>query len=931
GAEPAADVAEIDLFVSATDFYGLRAPLVLSDKVIDEPIHRKSFHFRFWQPGGQAPQENDFGRDVNPMLAFAARCTASFPAAFAPFKLKDVDATLENHSAYAGERGKRLGSANTDWKRRFFPEYDDAYADRYFVDGGYLDNKPFDLALRALTNRHHVLLPNERVLLYIEPDPERSGGDAKTARPDVVAALLAVDSLPRSEPIRSEIDEIAARNLVYKRASLLTAGIEEDVVKGGSARQTVRAATSWAQQDLADLIKERGLAYGGYHRLKIARITDWLADCLQSAPCTVAVPPARSRQMVQQWRRATYVRYRDGARWTENRLLIDLDVAYRLRRIEMVRIKLSEILSSPAGADKIFALTRIGTPPAGASGWEDARPALLDLQRRLQEVHQRLLSLNEDCLKLAALTPAMAAAVAAFAAGPDDATAGALLRTMADAVAARLTTISESCRGLLEPAPENPGSYLEAARHALRHFYTHYDDFDMVGFPMLYCLGTDELRPVSVSRVSAADTTLAGELKAQKLAGVKLGHFGAFLDPDWRAHDILWGRLDGAERIIAALTAKAPPEIGDRRAELMDAAFAAVLREAPGAAPAPPTSRAAIAEQARRLTENEALAPATTLALLGRSTAIVRRLLGNVAEQRGLEKNVAVAWLLRLLAVIWGVVELAIPKSVGQVLLRYWLQLVTLSGFLLVGIGFVFKLSQEERIGGLLIVAAVAARLSAAALTAIVERRPERSRRSWLGLAGVVAVAAGAGILWAVGGNAQAHITGGYQMIDLELARSSARLTAILAGCGPDCVQGVYRAIVWDWLVIVGYLSGLVGFSLVNLAWFRRARWRGAELIAKGAALAVGVAAACDGLENAGIWLSLQLASRFPDGGFPASIVPALTFGFSTLKWGLLFAALAFNLGAAVAGIGLFVARLVSRVRGPGRQPPAAVVAPPQS
>jgi hypothetical protein len=42
-------------------------------------------------------------------------------------------------------------------------------------------------------------------------------------------------------------------------------------------------------------------------------------------------------------------------------------------------------------------------------------------------------------------------------------------------------------------------------------------------------------------------------LGVDKLTGTALGHFGAFLQRNWRQNDILWGRLDGAERIINAL------------------------------------------------------------------------------------------------------------------------------------------------------------------------------------------------------------------------------------------------------------------------------------------------------------------------------------------------------------------------------------------
>jgi hypothetical protein len=39
----------------------------------------------------------------------------------------------------------------------------------------------------------------------------------------------------------------------------------------------------------------------------------------------------------------------------------------------------------------------------------------------------------------------------------------------------------------------------------------------------------------------------------KKLAGYALWDFGAFLERDWRLNDMLWGRLDAAERIVSAV------------------------------------------------------------------------------------------------------------------------------------------------------------------------------------------------------------------------------------------------------------------------------------------------------------------------------------------------------------------------------------------
>ena len=43
------------------------------------------------------------------------------------------------------------------------------------------------------------------------------------------------------------------------------------------------------------------------------------------------------------------------------------------------------------------------------------------------------------------------------------------------------------------------------------------------------------------------------EKKRTKLAGVAIGHFGGFFEQGWRKNDILWGRLDAAERIIETI------------------------------------------------------------------------------------------------------------------------------------------------------------------------------------------------------------------------------------------------------------------------------------------------------------------------------------------------------------------------------------------
>src|SRR5204863_4130782 len=72
---------------------------------------------------------------------------------------------------------------------------------------------------------------------------------------------------------------------------------------------------------------------------------------------------------------------------------------------------------------------------------------------------------------------------------------------------------------------------------------------------------------VDVARVSPRDAPSLIDEPAEerrhsdrrKLAGVSIGHFGGFVEESWRRNDVMWGRLDGAERLISIMLPKAHP------------------------------------------------------------------------------------------------------------------------------------------------------------------------------------------------------------------------------------------------------------------------------------------------------------------------------------------------------------------------------------
>ena len=339
---------EMDVFITATDIQGLELPLQLSDMIIQEKRHKNVFHLRF-----AAGRDNDFQREMNPFLAFAARATSSFPFAFEPMRWADAGAGGADPPVRAGrprpgeaDQGVGCGPGGPPHllvpdAQRFFPDYLNAsgadYTHRAFGDGGYLNNKPFSYAIDELPRRI-TELPVQRKLAYIEPCPEQASGNATQASPGVLRnSLDAAVTLHQYETIREDLQRILGRNRLIERVREVVCRVEEDVMKwqaSGMPRAGRREGPDYARRTIADEIHERGPGYAGYHRLKVRAVTDELAAI---AGCAVSI--------VEEWRLRTYSE--DNADSSESLFLLQFDLGYRQRRVRFLLTKLDE-LSGPA-------------------------------------------------------------------------------------------------------------------------------------------------------------------------------------------------------------------------------------------------------------------------------------------------------------------------------------------------------------------------------------------------------------------------------------------------------------------------------------------------------------------------------------------------------------------------------------------------------
>lgn len=782
-------VPELDLFVTTTDIRGVPLPLRLADGVVHERRHRGVFHFRFKHEDGRpAPDADDFTRAYNPFLAFAARCTSAFPFAFEPMRLDDIDAVLETVEGYRGTGAGR--STDPRWAPfldRFRTPAGTAPLEpreRSFGDGGYLDNKPFSYASESLLRRE-AGIPVDRKLVYIEPRPEHPERDpARADRPDAIENVMAATlGLPRYETIREDLERVMARNRLTERVRIITQALEDDI-PGAPRRQSLTAAGAWGARYLDAMVADFGLAYGGYHRLRVAATTDGLARVAaraaglgDGADLVLAV-----RFLVGAWREKHYAAHNRSGRETrqsENQFLLDYDLSFRVRRLgyllgkinwmhgldrqaEAALRQIAARLDGDGAPGAAAALARFATEDFTEAERAEFRAELVDLKqafhpgyRGMREAeeemdargaanpfHGNVASLGLDPAELTRLLELSSAerereVHLLLSAGGREPALQAFAQAVRDRVRAARGATSAAVAALLDPDRAVPAASpaRELARRVLWHYYRHYGDYDMVSFPILYSTDAGEQDTVDVIRISPEDATYilderTDPLGRRKLAGTALFSFGAFLQDTWRANDILWGRLDGAERIIRSLLPD--PADGAIRDRLLEEASLAILRDqfksatreevsrlmsqslvavAAGRAPDSAVRRLAgrigndvlparleavlgdcldertLLEYLREGYEvDRELDPQAALGALARGSRVVGRMLEGITERQSRDGR-RVRWLTRAASWFWGIVQVSIPRSLPALLFDHWLGLFYALAVLLVGVG----------------------------------------------------------------------------------------------------------------------------------------------------------------------------------------------------------------------------------------------------
>jgi patatin-related protein len=547
----------LDLFVTATDFKGYLGTLRLhSPPLVKESEHRLSIGFR-------APTPTISGTNFAaiPELLLAARATASFPGAFPPLMLSEIDRLL-------AERGQPWPSRK-EFAARIMPEHTmlGDVEGVSLIDGSVLVNAPFAEAMQALRDKpaHREV---DRRFVYIDPRPDRIGGMRRSdpRRPGFFSVIFgSLSSIPREQPVRDNLEVLARQSSQTTRlrgiVEALRPEIEQAVEKlfGHTLfldRPSVKRLAAWRAKAQQSAAERAGFAYHAYAQVKIAAIVESLAQLIHAAApqlmLTTAEPITQvlTRHLASDGL-ASLVAPRGGASAGAIAFLTAHDLPFRIRRLRLLARRLTE------GWD--------GAGDVSEAAREKARDAVYGA---LALYFEREAS---DCL--GADFPALAARVFE---DPGLVLAGiAECRNLRQADAAADAMLAAALAKM--PAP---------LRRRMLFAYLGFPFYDTVTLPLLRGEGLNEFDPVNVDRISPEDANSIRTGGAPEcLRGVEFYNFGAFFSRVYRENDYLWGRLHGAERMID-LVASALPDGTVLAADVLQAfkrdAFLAILDEEEG-------------------------------------------------------------------------------------------------------------------------------------------------------------------------------------------------------------------------------------------------------------------------------------------------------------------------------------------------------------
>jgi patatin-related protein len=556
----------LDLFVTLTDYHGYRRAIAIHDPaIIAEREHERLLRFSYERsPGGGV--RSDFDIENAPGLAFAARATSSFPGAFPPARLAEMDDFLASEGRIWRGRAAFLATAFDP------PDGAEAQAEHAsFIDGSVLNGKPFREAIRAVRGRA-AQREVDRRLVYIDPVPQPSRGDGRRRPPGFFSALRgALSDIPRNEPIANELDWMGEQNERIRRLRAIidaarpqiTDLVSEILPRELGGMLAADRVARWREAASARAAREAGFAYEGYVRLKLAAVRAQLAQTIAGM---IGAPPrsAASRFLagaIDAWAEVAGIAYArsgshaaggdmsavsgDAPKWV--RFLLAFDIEYRKRRLHFLVQGQNRIREN---------LIQDGAPQALLDAVNGLKR---EFHRQLEEQRRRETAQYFSAETLAFARDVFAGPAAAHAASErgEDASQAfvAAAAQRIDQLALRIGEELDLDRSTGEIdaalAALDPALWPDGARREALVNHLGFPFWDVLALSVANWRDAGEFEEILIDRMSPEDATTLKALGVPlALKGAGLMHFAAFFSRRYREHDYLMGRLQAADRLV---------------------------------------------------------------------------------------------------------------------------------------------------------------------------------------------------------------------------------------------------------------------------------------------------------------------------------------------------------------------------------------------
>jgi patatin-related protein len=564
----------LDLFVTLTDFHGYQQLVQIHDPpLIHELEHHHVLKFSYRRrPNGEV--ESDFGLDDAPALAFAARATSSFPGAFPPARIAEMDDVVARKGATWPRRAAFIARA---FQQHLQTGVDPVSAP--FIDGAVLNSRPFQEAISAIHGRPAYRQVDRR-LVYIEPHPAPPAMPPRGKMPGFFATLRgAMSDIPSSQPVTDELnwvndfnDRVRRLRAIIDSARPQISQLVANVIPASFERSIATAELrAWREQVNSQVAHDAGFAYQAYVRLKLASVRAFGAQLivkLRGVPATSPLSRAVG-EIIDAWairKGIVYERADSEALEFEAqsaghlpgwvKYLLAFDVKYRERRLHFLiegQNRLYDMLDQERFA---------GLDPLVVDRLKREFYARLDALRRRDNVDYYSAAVRGLVAEIFPIAPSPGEVrdLQAYARAFVERHFGKLDRLI-EMLAAEidLDASTHDIDDLL--ASLDPAAWHREARREVLVNYLGFPFWDVLTFPMTSAHEIGELNEILVDRISPQDAhALKGFEGIESLKGIGFAHFAAFLSRAYRENDYLLGRLHAVERLIDIVCDSAGPD-----------------------------------------------------------------------------------------------------------------------------------------------------------------------------------------------------------------------------------------------------------------------------------------------------------------------------------------------------------------------------------